>query len=75
MEEEIKKQFSQQQELLERIYQSAEKTRKYFLWTIIISVALFVIPLIIVLFMLPSFIKTLTSGISNFPQLIGTEIF
>ena len=66
MEDEIKKQFNQQQELLEKIYKSAEKTRKYFLWTLIISLVVFVIPLIILVFVLPSFIDTLTPGLELF---------
>jgi len=66
MEEEFKKQFNQQQELLEKIYRSTEKTRKYFLWTLIISLVVFVIPLIIMIFVLPSFINTLTSGLGSF---------
>lgn len=66
MEDEFKKRFDQQQELLEKIYQSTEKTRKYFLWTFIISLVVFVIPLIILIFVLPSFINTLTSGLELF---------
>ena len=66
MEDEIKKQFNQQQELLDKIYKSAEKTRKYFLWTLIISLVVFVIPLIILVFVLLSFIDTLTPGLELF---------
>lgn len=39
-------------------FQSAEKTRKYILWTIIITVALFVLPLLALMFVIPSFIST-----------------
>ena len=66
MEEEIKKQFAQQQELLDKIYRSSEKTRKYFLWTLIFSLVVFVVPLIILLFVLPSFINNLTAGLTDF---------
>ncbi len=40
------------------IYVSVEKTRKYFLWTMIITVVLFVVPLIGLVFAIPSFIST-----------------
>jgi type II secretory pathway component PulF len=66
MEEEIKKKLQQHQELLEKIYKSVEKTRKYFLWTLIISLVVFVIPLIILIFILPSFVNILTSGLGGF---------
>lgn len=65
MEEETRKKLDKHQELLEEIYSSVEKTRKYFLWTVIISLAVFVIPLIILMFVLPSFINTLTSGLGG----------
>jgi len=48
-------------ELLEDIYKSVEKTRKYFLWTMVLTLVLFILPLIIILFALPSIISTLTS--------------
>ena len=38
------------------IYISVEKTRKYFLWTMIITVALVVLPAIGLLFAIPFFI-------------------
>ena len=62
MDQEIRQQLEKQSKLLEKVYQSTEKTRKYFLWTIILSAVLFVVPLIILLFVLPSFINTITSG-------------
>ena len=37
---------------------AADKTRKYMMWTGIISLALFVLPLIGLLFALPQFINT-----------------
>ena len=41
---------------INKIYESVEKTRKYFLWTMIITVILFVVPLIGLVFAIPSFI-------------------
>ncbi len=43
---------------LDAIYISTEKTRKYFQWTLIITVALFILPLIGLLFAIPSFLST-----------------
>ena len=62
MDQDIRQQLEKQNKLLEKVYQSTEKTRKYFLWTIILSAVLFLVPLIILLFVLPSFIDTITSG-------------
>ena len=49
-------------ELLEKkidaIYVSAEKTRKYFLGTMIVTVIAFVLPLIGLLFAIPTFMST-----------------
>ncbi|KKR14930.1 MAG: hypothetical protein UT42_C0014G0015 [Candidatus Falkowbacteria bacterium GW2011_GWA2_39_24] len=66
MDQGIKKQLDQQQQMLTSIYRSTEKTRQYFLWTLIISIVLFVLPLIVMLFLLPSFIDNLTSGVAGF---------
>ncbi len=40
------------------VFVSAEKTRKYILWTGIITLALFVLPLIGLVFVIPSFISS-----------------
>ncbi|MBU6415016.1 hypothetical protein KGQ34_02125 [Patescibacteria group bacterium] len=63
MDEETKSQLQKQRELLEQIFASVEKTRKYFLWTMIATIVLFVVPLIIFLFALPSFLGNLTGGL------------
>lgn len=65
MEEETKKKFDAQDELLEKIYKSVEKTRKYFLWTLIISLVVFVLPLIGMVFVLPTFLSTYTSTLGG----------
>ena len=48
---------------LDEIYTSVEKTRKYFLWTLIANVAFFVLPLVVFLFILPTILSTLTGGL------------
>ena len=50
---------------VEAVYLSVEKTRKYFKWTMIITVAFFVIPLIGLLFALPSFMTNYVGGINS----------
>lgn len=57
MEQDILKKLEQQDKKLEAIYRSVEKTRRYLLWTLIITVAVFVFPLIGLLFVIPSFLK------------------
>ena len=61
--ENIKKQLAEQNEKIEKIYSSVEKTRKYFLWTLIISVIVIILPLIGILFLLPKTIEALKMGI------------
>jgi len=46
---------------LDAVYASSEQMRKFFLWTVIVSIAVFVLPLIGLLFAVPSFISTYSS--------------
>lgn len=62
MDTEILQKLQTQDEKLELIYQSVEKTRKYFLWTLIATVVMFVLPLIGLMFAVPFFINTLSSA-------------
>ena len=52
---------------IDAVYVSVEKTRKYFLAIIIISVVAFAVPLIGLLFIIPSFLSTY-SDISGLVQ-------
>lgn len=65
MEQEILNQLQTQEELLQKVYVSVEKTRKYFMWTLIITLVLFLLPLLGFMFILPSFISTMTEGYSG----------
>ena len=65
MEEEVKKRFDSQDELIMKMYASVEKTRKYFLVTIIISLITFVLPLIALFFVLPWFANTYISTLGG----------
>lgn len=68
MESDILKKLQEQEEKINKIYISVEKTRKYFFWTTVITIALFVLPLIGLAFAIPSFINTYSTqiqGLSN----------
>jgi type IV secretory pathway component VirB8 len=45
------------------IYVSVEKTRRYFLWTLIITMVLFVLPLLGLAIILPRMLGALTGGL------------
>jgi preprotein translocase subunit SecE len=46
---------------IDDIYVSAEKTRKYFLAVLVVTVVAFVLPLIGLMFAIPQFISTFSS--------------
>ena len=57
MDEEIIKKIDEQESKIDAIYVSVEKTRKYFLAIIWISVIAFVLPLIGLMFVIPAFMN------------------
>jgi len=61
MDEEIKKKLQEQDEKLDRIYVSVEKTRKYFLWTMISTGVMFIVPLVGLAIVIPSLLQSLSS--------------
>lgn len=64
MENEILKKLAEQDAKIDAIYASTEKMRKYFLWTLIITVAMIVVPMIGLGFAIPSFLNTLNASLS-----------
>ena len=62
MEQEILNRLQAQEELLQKVYVSAEKTSKYFMWTFYGTLALFVLPLIGLMFAVPALMSTLGSA-------------
>jgi type IV secretory pathway component VirB8 len=64
MDQEFSQKFREQNEKLEAIYRSVEKTRKYFLWTLIVTIATIVLPLIALAFVIPWFLQTITAGLT-----------
>ncbi len=59
----IQEQLEMQQQALAQIYKSVEKTRKYFLYSMIGTIVTFVLPLIAFLFALPRIINVYTGGL------------
>lgn len=53
----LRQQIDANAKRLGEIYESVEKTRKYFLITMIANLVLFVLPLVIALFVLPPILK------------------
>ena len=58
MEEDVRAKLDQIEKKIDAIFSSAEKTRKYFLATIIVTGIAFVLPLIGLVFAVPSFLST-----------------
>ena len=65
MDPEIKIKLIELDAKIDKIYQSVEKTRKYFFWTMIITIAVIVLPLIGIMFVVPSFIKDYTTNLQG----------
>lgn len=62
MEQEILERIKMQDEFLQKIYISSEKTRKYLMWTFYGSIAIFVVPLIGIMLVIPTFLSTLSTA-------------
>jgi len=65
MEPSIKDQLEAQGNKIDAIYISVEKTRKYFLIILWATVIMFVLPMIGLVFIIPSFIEIYTSSMSS----------
>ena len=59
MEPELLQKLEELDKKIEMTYRSAEKMRKYFMWTLIISVVVIVVPAIGLVFAIPAFLNTL----------------
>ena len=65
MDQDLQKKIEEQGIKIDAIYKSVEKTRKYFLMIIWITVIAVVLPLIGLIFVLPSFLSTYTNAIGG----------
>ena len=64
-ESEIKAILGKQEEKLDAIYSSVEKMRRYFLTSLIVTLVLFFLPLIGLVFVIPQFIATYTTSLDG----------
>lgn len=65
MDQELQKKIEEQGIKIDAIYKSVEKTRKYFRMIIWITVIAVVLPLIAMVFVIPSFISNYTSTLGG----------
>ncbi len=61
---ELQIKLDEQKQKLDAIYVSVEKTRKYFLWTLVATLVTFVLPLIAVIAIIPWFLSTMLKSYS-----------
>jgi len=61
MNDEILKKLEEQDVKIEKIFVSVEKTRQYILWAVILTIVAAVLPLIGLLFAIPSFLGQYSS--------------
>ncbi len=59
----IEERLAAQEEKIDKIYRSVEKTRKMILWSGIATIVTFLLPFIILIFMLPRALELFTGGI------------
>lgn len=64
MDQEVLDQLKSQEQKLDAIYASVEKTRKYFLWTLVATLVTFVLPLIALIAIIPWFLSTMLNSYS-----------
>jgi len=57
-EEQIMEILKQNQELLKKTFESAEKTRKYILYSAIFTILMFVLPIIGLIIIIPMFVNS-----------------
>ena len=61
MDQELEARLKAQDEKLEQIYVSVEKTRKYFLFTIVSTLVFFLVPVIGLMFAIPALLNSLST--------------
>ncbi len=59
MDEDIKNRLAEVEKKLDILFSSVEKTRKYFLWTLIITAIVIILPLVALVFVIPQFLNAL----------------
>ena len=62
MDQQLEQKLAEQDKKLDQIYTSVEKMRRYFLWTMLITIATIVLPLIGLAFAIPFLLRTLSNA-------------
>jgi len=65
MEQDILQKLAEQDKKIDLIYISVEKTRKYFQWTLIITVVTVLLPLLVMIVAIPWLMSTLGTAYSG----------
>ncbi|MDP2812757.1 MAG: hypothetical protein Q8O32_03635 [bacterium] len=65
MEEELVKKITALEQKIDEMYKITMAAKKMFIWSLVLSLLFFVIPLIILMFILPSMLDTMTSAYSE----------
>ena len=65
MDQETQNKLLEMNAKIDEIYVSVEKTRKYLFWTMIVTLVVFVLPLIALMFAVPSFLGTYSDAIGT----------
>ena len=61
MDQDLEKRLMALEQKIDATYQSAEKMRKYFKWTLIVSIIVIVLPMLGLVFAIPKFLGTLSA--------------
>jgi len=64
-EEQILEMLKHNQAVMEQVYISVEKTRKYFLYSLIITILMFVLPLIGLMIVIPMFLNNYVGALNS----------
>jgi len=66
MEKEILEKIDQQNIKIDKMYKTVEQMRRYFFWTLILSLVFFVLPLIALIFVMPRFLENYVGVLGGF---------
>jgi type IV secretory pathway component VirB8 len=56
----IEKKLADLENKINNVYITVEKTRKYIWWTMVVTIAVIIIPIIAMIFVIPSFLNSIT---------------
>ncbi len=60
----LENKIAEQQQILQTVAISTEKMRKYFQWSLILTIVFFVLPLIAMIFVVPMALSSYTSALN-----------